>query len=125
MLIAIIDDDASLLRALGRLLSECGYGVLPFPSGEAFLKYAEEGKAACLLVDIGLGGISGLEMVRQLAASGFNAPVIFMSGFVDEGIERQSRALGCVAYLRKPFPPEQLLSAIRKAACLDVEKRPV
>ena len=72
-------------------------------------------KATCLLVDIHLGKISGVEMVRQLSTTGFKFPVIFVTGCGDDAIRRQAMDLNCVAYLTKPFQADQLIEAIMKA----------
>jgi FixJ family two-component response regulator len=71
---------------------------------------------ACLLLDIHLGGISGLELQRWLAASGPKCPIIFMTAMDDDATRRDAADSGCVAYLKKPFAPQLLLDAISKAA---------
>jgi FixJ family two-component response regulator len=72
--------------------------------------------AACLLLDIHLGGISGIELQRRLAALGSKCPVIFMTANDDAATRKAAAGAGCVAYLPKPFAPEVLLDAIRRAA---------
>jgi FixJ family two-component response regulator len=69
----------------------------------------------CLVVDIQLGDISGVELAHQLMADGFTFPIIFMTGLDDAIIQSQAVAAGCVAYLRKPFPANVLVDAIKKA----------
>jgi FixJ family two-component response regulator len=96
-------------------LSSLGYGTELFASGGAFFAAAMTSEATCLVVDIQLGDISGIELGRQLAATGFKVPIIFMTAFDDEKIRAQATALGCVAYLRKPFPADLLVEAIVKA----------
>jgi FixJ family two-component response regulator len=73
-------------------------------------------KATCLLLDIHLGGISGIELQRRLAASGSKWPVIFMTASDDEVTRNEAMDAGCIAYLRKPFAQDVLLNAISKAA---------
>jgi DNA-binding NtrC family response regulator len=84
--VAIIDDDPGMLSATASLLSAFGYGTETFGSGEEFLNVAATSAATCLLVDIKVGRISGLDLVRRLAAAGFKLPVIFMTGGADEAI---------------------------------------
>lgn len=113
--IAVIDDDRELCEAMRRLLSANGYNTETFGSAEAFLLCASTCRAICLLVDIQLGDVSGVELVRQLAADGFKFPVIFMTGNADTLVERQAFAAGCVAFLSKPFPTTTLIEAIERA----------
>ena len=112
--VAIIDDDPRMRSATASLLSAFGYGTETFDSGEEFLNAAATSAATCLVVDIQLGNISGLDLVRQLAAAGFKLPVIFMTGCADETIHSQAMQLSCIAYLRKPFAVNLLIDAITR-----------
>ena len=99
-IVAIIDDDPGIRNATASLLSAFGYGTETFDSAEEFLSAAATSAATCLLVDIQLGNISGLDLVRQLAAVGFKLPVIFMTGCANEAIRSQATQLNCcIAYL--------------------------
>jgi FixJ family two-component response regulator len=113
--IAVIDDDREIREAMEALLSASGYNTETFGSAEAFLLCASTCRAICLLVDIQLGDVSGVELARQLAADGFKFPIIFMTGNADTLMERQAFAAGCVAFLSKPFPTTTLIEAIEKA----------
>jgi FixJ family two-component response regulator len=113
--VAIIDDDPGMRSATASLLSAFGYGTETFDSGEEFLNAAATSAATCLVVDIQLANISGLDLVRQLAAAGFKLPVIFMTGCADETIHSQAMQLGCIAYLRKPFAANLLIDGITRA----------
>jgi FixJ family two-component response regulator len=113
--IAVIDDDQDLSLAMERALSAYGYDVETFNSAEAFLICASTCRATCLLVDIQLGDISGVELAHQLAADGFKFPIIFMTGHRDACIEREAFAVGGVAFLYKPFPVTTLIEAIKNA----------
>lgn len=88
-------------------------------SAETFLACVSTCQAKCLLVDIELGDLSGVELARQLAADGFKFPVIFMSGYDDAMVEIQAIAAGGIAFLHKPFPAEMLLDAIKMAVEAD------
>ena len=115
MVIAIVDDDAGVLRTLGRLLSGCGYRTELFASAEEFLSAEGKNKVACLVSDIELGNISGLDMARQLSVEGFSVPVIFISGSGSHEYRKQVTDLGCIAYLQKPVASDLLIAAIEKA----------
>ena len=115
-IIAVVDDDPGIRAALETLLSAYGYDVEAFDSAETFLARASTCRAFCLIVDIHLGDITGVELARQLAADGFKFPIIFMTGHRDPCIERQAFAVGGLAFLYKPFPATTLIDAIKKAA---------
>jgi FixJ family two-component response regulator len=114
-IVAIIDDDPGIRKAAARVLSAFGYVTYTFHSAEAFLRVAATSKAGCLVIDIQLGDVSGMELARELADAGFKFPVIFMTAVDDENIRSQAHKLGCVAYLRKPFGADLLIEAIVKA----------
>ena len=112
--IVVVDDDPSMRRAAENLLDANGFATELFASAEDFLNRKAATKVDYLLLDIHLGGMSGIEMQRQLAASGSKVPVIFMTALDDDAIHRQALMAGCVAYLRKPFTVRQLMDAIEK-----------
>jgi FixJ family two-component response regulator len=114
-IVAIIDDDPEMRAAMTSLVSAYGYCAETFDSAETFLTCASTCRAICLLVDIQLGGVSGVELAHQLAAGGFKVPIIFMTGLDDAVIERQAAAAGGIAFLRKPFPATTLFDAIKKS----------
>jgi FixJ family two-component response regulator len=113
--IVVIDDDLDILHSLELMLSLCGYDTKLFASAEEFLGAAPTLEASCLIVDIQLGEISGLELVRALYAQGCELPVIFITGSRDELHRRQAMELGCAAFLLKPFSAERLIETVRKA----------
>ena len=115
-IIAVIDDDPEMRASLETLLSAYGYDVETFDSAETFLVSASTSRAFCLIVDIHLGDITGVELAHQLAADGFKFPIIFMTGHRDASIERQAFAVGGAAFLYKPFPGWTLIHAKKKAA---------
>ena len=116
MIIAVVEDDASMMRSLERLLSVSGYLIESYPSAEAFLEEAASRRASLLLLDVHLGGISGIELHRRLSACGLSMPTIFMTALDDDETHKQALTAGCIAYLRKPFPPSLLIEAIERAA---------
>jgi FixJ family two-component response regulator len=113
--VAIIDDDAGMRSALEQLMSANGYATELFSSADSFLEAAATSKADCLVIDIQLGTVSGVELRRQLLAIGFKFPVIFMTGSDDNSIRAEAMKFGCIAYLYKPFPTHRLIAAIKKA----------
>jgi FixJ family two-component response regulator len=114
--IAIVDDNPSLLQGLSRLLSAHGFRVQTFASAEVFLEDIAKCKADCLLLDIHLAGISGIDLQRQLTSSGTDLPVIFMTGIDNAATRQEAFDAGCVAYLRKPFLAKLLIDAINGVA---------
>ena len=112
--IAIVDDNASMRQGLNRLLLAHGFRVRTFASAESFLDAYAECEADCLLLDIHLGGISGIELQRQLAASGRYLPVIMMTARDNEATRQEAYDAGCVAYLKKPFLSKLLIDAVRR-----------
>jgi FixJ family two-component response regulator len=113
--IAVIDDDEVLLEALERLLGSHGYKTEPYGSAEAFIDAAMRSEATCLIVDVHLDDISGIELGRQLLAMGLAFPIIFMTGSDDRWVRIQAMEFGCIAYLQKPFPANEVIAAITKA----------
>jgi FixJ family two-component response regulator len=113
--VAVIDDDPEILQSAELLLTAYGYDTKLFASAADFLRAAPTLEAACLVVDIHLGAITGLELVRALCAQGFASPVIFITGSRDELHRRQAIELGCSAFLLKPFPQQGLIEAVAKA----------
>src|SRR5258708_4424008 len=115
-IIAVVDDDPEMRASMAMLLSAHEYSVETFDSAETFLTFASKCRAICLLIDIQLGDITGVELARQLVADGYKFPIIFMTGHGDPAVERKAAAAGGIAFLRKPFPATMLIDAIKKAA---------
>jgi FixJ family two-component response regulator len=115
-MIAVVDDDASMLKSIERLLGAYGFATKVFASAEAFLDLDAAADVDCLLIDIHLGGMSGIDLRRHLTASGCKLPVIFMTAFDDEATRMQAKSAGCIAFLHKPFVANLLLGAIEQAA---------
>jgi FixJ family two-component response regulator len=114
-IVAVVDDDPGMRMATENLLSSFGYDTETFDSAEAFLNATATSAAACLVLDVQLGDVSGVALARQLTAGGFKYPIIFMTALDDEIVRSQAEATGAAAYLSKPFPPKLLIEAIVKA----------
>jgi FixJ family two-component response regulator len=113
--VIVVDDNPGFLKSVGRLLSVHGFATRTFSSAESLLDSDAARTATCLLLDIHLGGISGIELQRRLAASGSRCPVIFMTAMDDDATRNEAINAGCIAYLKKPFAPQLLLEALGKA----------
>jgi len=110
--IAIVDDDPGMQVSLSDLLGARGFRTSVFSSAEDWLDRGAAVSADCMLVDVYLGGISGIELQRRLRASGSKLPVILMTARYDEATRSQALEAGCVSLLCKPFPAAQLIEAI-------------
>ena len=113
--VAIVDDDSSMRKSMERLLNAFGYKTVAFDSAERFLESDRAETLGCLVLDIHLGKMSGIQLRRRLSETGFSLPVIFVTAVDDDLLEADARDAGCVAYLRKPFAARFLLSAIDEA----------
>jgi len=114
-IVAVVDDDPSMLNAAETLLDAQGFATMVFASAEEFLDRGAVTQVDCLLLDIHLGGMSGIELWRRLKGSGSKLPVIFMTALNGEAMREQALKAGCVAFLRKPFEGRQLIKAIKMA----------
>lgn len=102
-----------MLRSIQRLLTIEGFAVEAYVSAEAFLDRSSESQAACLVLDIQLPRMSGIELRQRLTATHSKMPIIFITAIEDEALQQAATHLGCAAYLRKPFQPEALTAAIK------------
>jgi FixJ family two-component response regulator len=110
--IVVIDDDPSVLTATHTLLTALGFSTLTFSSAEKFLARDSDSEIDCMLLDINLGGMSGLELQQHLFRIGQRFPTIFMTGMDNEASHRKAVDAGCLAYLRKPIPPGRLAEVL-------------
>jgi FixJ family two-component response regulator len=114
-LISIVDDDDALRSSLENLIRSVGWQVQSFSSAEAFLRSHQVHETSCLILDVRMRGMSGLELQRQLVATSSCTPIIFITAHEDDERRRQALEAGAVAFLHKPFYQEELLSAIDAA----------
>ena len=124
-LVAVVENDPGMLKSIDRLLKACKFQTAIYTSAESFLGDRGAREPACLVLDIHLGGMSGIELRRKLTACGSDLPVIFISGADEETVRHVAFAAGCVAYLRKPFPAPLLIEAINKTVQAGAGERPV
>jgi len=114
--VAVVDDDPSLCRSLGRLLRAAGMRPVTYGSAEAFLADSAQPPFDCLVLDVQLGGMSGLELGHWLAAEGGAPPIIYVTAYDDAETRRRAERAGCSAYFRKTDGGDGLLEAIRRLA---------
>ena len=113
--IIMIDDDLSVLRALRRLISAAGFEVIAFDRPSELLRRNLPNEGACLVIDIDLPEMSGIELHNTLASSGCSLPFILITAHTDEPTRTMAQSANPVAFLTKPFRGDQLLNAIRTA----------
>ncbi len=113
--VAVVDDDQSVCRSFGRLLRTAGFQPVSYASAEAFLEDTKCPHFDCLVLDIQLGGMSGVELSRRLKAVKDCTPVIFITAYDEPEMRLQAQATGCGGYFRKNAPGEEVLEAIRRA----------
>jgi FixJ family two-component response regulator len=119
----VVDDDASVRRAIQRLVESVGLRAELFGSVQEFLHSQDRDSANCLVLDIRLPGMSGLEFQRELAAAGINTPIVFITGHADIPMTVRAMKGGAVEFLTKPFRDQDLLDAIQKALEQDRSRR--
>ena len=113
--VAVVDDDESFARSLERLFRASGFEARTYPSAETFLAPTPLPQSDCLVLDIHLGGMSGLDLQRRLREVGYPAPIIFVTAHDAPGVRGEAERDGCSAYFLKPVRGELLIEAITKA----------
>ncbi len=115
-MISVVDDDHSVRESLARLIRSVGFGVMAFGSAEEFLSADRGLKADCLILDIRMPGMNGLELQRELSVTGHLLPVIFITAHgSDPEVRARALGAGAVDYLLKPLKEEEVLKAIDAA----------
>lgn len=114
-LVSIVDDDVSVRRSTRRLLRSAGLRAEAFASAEEFLTSGRTEETACLILDLRMPGMNGLQLQRRLAEASNPVPIIFLSAYSSADEERQALQAGAVQFLQKPVSKEALLLAIRNA----------
>jgi FixJ family two-component response regulator len=113
-LVVVIEDDLASQKTLGRVLRAGGFDAAIYASAEEFLSSPPQSNPIGLLLDVHLGGMSGLDLQRRLWKERSTVPVIIITAFDDARSREQAESLGCVAYLRKPCEAETILALLRK-----------
>lgn len=115
ILISVVDDDASVRKTTKLLIESFGYRAVVFDSAETFLKSGQLNDTSCLVVDVQMPGMNGLQLQSHLASEGCSIPIIFISAYGNKESRRQAMQGGAIAFLDKPFRDEKLLQNIRLA----------
>src|SRR5512139_3605076 len=110
-----VDDDASVRKALARLISSAGMTAQTFPTAEAFLSESHVEPASCLVLDVRLPGLNGLQLQEALNQKGYPLAIIFITGHGDVPMSVRAMKAGAVDFLQKPFEDSDLLDSIRRA----------
>lgn len=114
-LVAIVDDDESMRDALQGLMKSVGLKARTFASAEEFLESPEQRRTGCLIADIHMPGMSGLELQETLNAANCRIPTIFITAHADEKVEMRALRAGAIEFLSKPFDDEALVASVRAA----------
>jgi two-component system response regulator FixJ len=119
----VVDDDAALRQALVQLLETAGLQVESYPDGASFLEGYRSDRSGCLLLDVAMPGMTGLEVQAQLNARDLAIPIIFLTGHGDIPMAVRAVQAGAVDFLEKPAPGAVLVERVRRALTLDLEQR--
>ena len=114
-LVSVVDDDESVRESLPDLLREFGFAALAFSSAEEFLESGYSGETRCLILDVAMPGMSGLDLQRELTRRRQAIPIIFITAHRDESVRLQVLEQGAVGFLFKPFSDTALLEALKSA----------
>jgi FixJ family two-component response regulator len=112
-LISVVDDDESIRRTTTLLIESFGFRAATFESAETFLRSGDLQDTSCLIVDVQMPGMNGLQLQSHLAAAGCGIPIIFITAYESNDSRRRAMQGGAAAFLGKPFSDEQLLQTIR------------
>ena len=114
-LISVVDDDESVRRTTTLLIESFGFRAAAFESADIFLRSGQLQDTSCLIVDVQMPGMDGLQLQSHLAATGCGIPIIFISAYESKDSRQRAMQAGAAAFLGKPFSDEQLLQIIRSA----------
>jgi len=114
-LVAIVDDDKSIRNATQDLLKAAGFSTATFEDAESFLGSASRASAACVVADMRMRGMTGVQMYQELVASGNAIPTVIITAHPEELAQARARAAGITCYLIKPFAPDELLECVHQA----------
>jgi FixJ family two-component response regulator len=115
LLVAIVDDDKSIRDATDNLLQAAGFSTATFPDAESFLSSARRRSAACVVADMRMPGMTGLQMYQQLLARGERIPTVLITAYPEDTLWARAREAGIVCCLIKPFAPDELLECVSNA----------
>jgi FixJ family two-component response regulator len=114
-LVAIIDDDDSIRSATGNLLEAAGYATATFQSADEFLRAQSRHQVSCIVTDMRMPGMTGLDLFEALVAANGAIPTVLVTAYPDEAVRMRARQAGILCYLSKPFSPEELCACVDAA----------
>ena len=114
-LVSIIDDEDSVRTSLASLIRSAGFQALSFASAEAFLNSTQARESACVILDVRMPRMNGLELQRHILAINWRVPIIFVTSHADDGARARALEAGAVGFLHKPLRVEELLNALEVA----------
>ncbi len=115
VLIAIVDDDPAVRKATGSLVRSLGYSASAFASADEFLKSKQVHNTSCLVTDLQMPGLSGIDLQDRLIAGGHRIPIIFITAYPDENVRTRAMKAGAIGFLSKPYEADHLLGCLDKA----------
>jgi len=124
-LVAIVDDDKSIRNATQDLLKAAGFSTAAFEDAESFLGSASRASAACVVADMRMPGMTGLELYEELLASGRGIPTVIITAHPEELTRARAREAGINCYLIKPFAPDELLECVHEALAKSQTRRAI
>lgn len=119
----IVDDDPAVRESMGMLMASAGFATHVFPSAREFLAAYEEGTPGCLVLDVRMPGMSGIELQEELGRKGARLPIVFLTAYADVPMAVGAVRAGALDFLQKPVNSDQLLERVRDALTLDAESR--
>ncbi|HKE62726.1 MAG TPA: response regulator [Nitrospira sp.] len=114
-LISIVDDDAALRMSIDDLIRSAGFRAKGFASAESFLRSPDRQETACLILDVRMPHMNGLELQQHIVEAKWNIPIIFITSFADEAVRAEAMGAGAIDFLYKPFSEDKILNALQKA----------
>ena len=114
-LVVVVDDDNSFRNATRDLLKSAGFSTATFENAESFLRSASRGRAACLVADMRMPGMTGLDLHQALVSSGDGIPTVLITAHPEELTQSRAREAGITCYMSKPFAPDDLIECVREA----------
>ncbi len=121
--VSVVDDDPSVRRSLRRLIESVGLGVETYATAQEFLEKHQRSRSGCLVLDVRMPGLGGLELQERLASDNLQIPIIFITGHGDVPMTARAMKAGAVDFIQKPFNEQDLLDAISRALDTDAQQR--
>jgi FixJ family two-component response regulator len=122
-IVFVVDDDQSVREGIQSLLKSAGFSVDTFPTAKMFLNHPRPDRPACVILDVRMPGLSGLDLQRELTKSGVSIPIIFVTGHGNVRMTAQAMKAGAVEFLTKPFREQELIDAVRESIGRDRMER--